>query len=277
MTAIAAMVPRRFTMSELVERTGVAAATVRYYLAAGVLPAPEKVAANRFLYDERHVELVRLIRLVRERRGLPIESIGRLLPEVLPDLFDKPSRGVFRPEMWNQLLAAETRLEAGAFVDERLIESGLALFSRRGYADVSIDDVCRSALIAKGSFYRHYPSKEALFFAVAEEAARQAAREFEAPPSGGDAGASAIDRMATVLVPYVTVFLDLASLATQRRPGSGRELSRVADPLVASVAGRSSDDLIPPEETVGRAFIEAVCRAAGERGPAAVLIDLQLG
>ena len=57
-------------MSELVERTGVAAATVRYYLAAGVLPPPAKVAANRFLYDERHVELIRLIRVVRARRGI---------------------------------------------------------------------------------------------------------------------------------------------------------------------------------------------------------------
>ena len=110
----------------------------------------QKVSSNRFLYDERHVELIRLIRLVRERRGLSIETIGRLLTELLPDLFDKPTSGVFRPEMWNQLLAAETQLEEGTSVDERLVEAGLTLFSRRGYADVSIDDVCRSALDRQG-------------------------------------------------------------------------------------------------------------------------------
>jgi AcrR family transcriptional regulator len=274
MTTTAATTSRQFTMSELVARTGVAAATVRYYLAAGVLPPPEKVAANRFLYDERHVELIRLIRLVRERRGLLIETIGRLLPELLPDLFDKPSHGVFRPEMWNQLLAAETRLEVGASVDERLVESGLALFSRRGYAAVSIDDVCRSALIAKGSFYRHYPSKEALFFVVAEEAARRAAGAFEA--SRADEAASAVDGLAEALVPYVTLFLDLASLATQRRANHGLVLARVVELLVASVGADQRDDPVPPAETVGRAFVEAVRRAAGEPPAAAVLVDHQL-
>jgi AcrR family transcriptional regulator len=268
------MVPRRFTMSELVERTGVAAATVRYYLAAGVLPPPVKAAANRFLYDERHVELIRLIRVVRARRGLSIETIGRLLPELLPDLFDKPSRGAFRREMWSQLLAAETHVEAGASVDERLVEAGFALFSRRGYADVAIDDVCRSALIAKGSFYRHYPSKGALFIAVVEEMARRAGAEFVATTAPADADdARVVDRLAAILVPYVTLILDLASLATQRHPGYGRAFGRVVDELVGGVAGHATVGAIPPRETVGRAFLEAVRRAAEEPRAAAVLFE----
>ena len=64
-------------MSELVEQVGVPAATVRYYLAEGLLPPPVKVAANRFLYDERHVEIVRLVRLLHDRRGLPSRRSGR--------------------------------------------------------------------------------------------------------------------------------------------------------------------------------------------------------
>ncbi len=275
MTSVSATVPRQFTMSELVERTGVAAATVRYYLAAGVLPPAEKVASNRFLYDERHVELIRLIRLVRERRGLSIQTIGRLLPELLPDLFDKPSRGVFHPEMWNQLLAAETHLEAGTSVDERLVEAGLALFSHRGYADVSIDDVCRSALIAKGSFYRHYPSKGALFFAVAQEAAHRATSEFEASPIGEGDAVSATDGLAAALVPYVTLFLDLASLATQRRPGYGPELGRVVQALLASVARHAAGRAASAQDIVGHAVFEAIRRAADEELATAVLKDLQ--
>ena len=269
--------PRRFTMSELVERTGVAAATVRYYLAAGVLPPPAKVAANRFLYDERHVELIRLIRLVRDRRGLSIETIGRLLPELLPDLFDRPTSGVFRPEMWSQLLAAETQLQAGTAVAERLVEAGLSRFSRRGYADVSIDDVCRAALIAKGSFYRHYPSKGELFFAVVEEAARRAAAKFTALPADRDASDSwAIDSVAAILVPSVTLFLDLASLATQRRPGYGRVLGRVVATLADGVEGHQGGWTVSSREICGRAVIEAVRRATDEQLAAAVLVDWQL-
>ena len=50
-----------FPMAELVARTGVPAATVRYYVALGIIPAPVRVAPNRFLYDERHVEIVGLV------------------------------------------------------------------------------------------------------------------------------------------------------------------------------------------------------------------------
>ena len=274
MTTASETVPRRFTMSELVERTGAAAATVRYYLAAGVLPTPVKVAANRFLYDERHVEAIRLIRLVREQRGLSIETLARLLPELLPDLFDKPSGGVFHPEMWDELLAAETHPEVGASVDERLVEAGLALFSRRGYADVAIDDVCRSALIAKGSFYRHYPSKGAFFVAVVDEAAHRAAAEFAlSTPDGADTNAWVIDRMAGILVPYATLLLDLASLATQRRPGNGRALSRIVDELAAVVARHAAHRGAPPRESVGRAFVEAVRRVLDEQLGAAVPVE----
>ena len=170
--------------------------------------------------------------------------------------------------MWSQLLAAETHLEAGASVDERLVEAGFALFSRRGYADVAIDDVCRSALIAKGSFYRHYPSKGALFIAVVEEMARRAGAEFAATTAPADDDAWAVDRLAAILVPYVTLILDLASLATQRHPGYGRALGRVVDELVGGFAGHTTVGALPPRETVGRALLEAVRRAAEEtRGP----------
>ena len=175
--------------------------------------------------------------------------------------------------MWNQLLAAETHLEVGASVDERLVEAGFALFSRRGYADVAIDDVCRSALIAKGSFYRHYPSKGALFIAVVEEMARRAGAEFAATTAPADDDDDwAVDRLAAILVPYVTLILDLASLATQRHPGYGRAFGRVVDELVGGFAG-TPGRCPPAEGDRGRAFLEAVRRAAEEPAGAAVLFE----
>ncbi len=85
--------PSGFPMSELVRRTGVPPATVRYYTSIGVVPPARRVARNRFLYDERHVESVRLVRLLRERRQLPLETIARMLPELL----EVSGSGVFRP------------------------------------------------------------------------------------------------------------------------------------------------------------------------------------
>jgi AcrR family transcriptional regulator len=53
---------RRFSLSELVARSGVPASTIHYYRRAGMLPPPVREAANRFGYDERHLEALRRIR-----------------------------------------------------------------------------------------------------------------------------------------------------------------------------------------------------------------------
>jgi hypothetical protein len=90
---------------------------------------------------------------------------------------------------------------------------------------------------------------------------------------GDDGDAWAVDRLAAILVPYVTLILDLASLATQRHPGHGRALGRVIDELVGGVAGHATVGALPPRETVGRAFLEAVRRAAEEPRGAAVLFE----
>ena len=47
-----------------------------------------------------------------------------------------------------------------------IIEAGLAEFAARGFAAAKLDDVARRAGIAKGTIYRYFPSKEALFEAA---------------------------------------------------------------------------------------------------------------
>ena len=252
-------------MSQLVDRTGIPAATVRYYLASGLLPPPLKVSPNRFLYDERHAELLRLIRLVRDRRGLSIETIGKLLPELLPDLYDKPTTGVFHPEMWDQLLAAAARVDAGPPVMERIVDAGIGLFGAGGYADVTIDDVCRTAAIAKGSFYRHFSSKEELFSAAVEESARRVAAAFvETSAHDGGDRTSEVDRLAMALSPHLVLFLDAASLAAQRRPGYARAYRNAVTTLTRAVAGARAGDEPPPEQDIVAAALVAEVRRAVE-------------
>lgn len=53
---------RRFSLSELVARSGVPASTIHHYRRTGLIPAPEREAANRFAYDERHLEALLQIR-----------------------------------------------------------------------------------------------------------------------------------------------------------------------------------------------------------------------
>lgn len=46
----------------MVARTGVPASTIHHYRRSGLIPPPLRHSANRFLYDERHVEAVQAIR-----------------------------------------------------------------------------------------------------------------------------------------------------------------------------------------------------------------------
>lgn len=267
-------------MSELVDRTGVPAATIRYYLVGGLLPPPVRAASNRFLYDERHVEVVRLVRLLRERRGLSLETIGRVLPELLPDLLGKPRGGVFRPEMWGEVLAAGGGVGAGPSLRERLVEIGAAAFSKHGYAEVTVDDVCRAADIAKGSFYRQFGSKEELFLAVAETVAQRSAEAFVAWAGGRAVSPDqAVPALADALAAHLAVVLDLTSLAAQQRPGYARTLrsltSKVSEAvrplldegLASSTSGGTGarhgiTDLggDPADEVLARAVFEGVRR-----------------
>lgn len=50
------------SLSEVVARTGVPASTIHHYRRSGLIPPPRRQSANRFLYDERHVEAIRNLR-----------------------------------------------------------------------------------------------------------------------------------------------------------------------------------------------------------------------
>lgn len=57
-------------------------------------------------------------------------------------------------------------------IDRDLRKTGRALFVDRGWKKTGIDDLCRAAGIARGTFYQFYPSKDAFFLALLTEAER---------------------------------------------------------------------------------------------------------
>src|SRR5258705_12704469 len=50
-----------------------------------------------------------------------------------------------------------------------LVKAARALFGRRGYRAVSLDQVCSKARVTKGALYHHFESKQDLFLAVYEQ------------------------------------------------------------------------------------------------------------
>jgi AcrR family transcriptional regulator len=58
-----------------------------------------------------------------------------------------------------------------------LVKAARGLFGRRGYAAVSLDEVCRRARVTKGALYHHFENKQDLFLAVYEQVEDDLVRE----------------------------------------------------------------------------------------------------
>jgi AcrR family transcriptional regulator len=242
-----------FTIARLVAMTGVPPATVHSYLRSGLLPEPKHLAPNRFGYDERHVRGLRLIRSLRDDRRLPLPTIKRILPELLR----LETTEAFLPEMWDRALALRTS-RPNRQPSARLLEAAKDAFASHGYDAVNVDQLCRVARMAKGSFYRYYRSKEALFFAAAESMAADLVSAFteaagRRPVPEEDAG----PLLARFLEPRLPVFLDLLGRAVQRRPGYPTVAGRVFG-LASSGLGSSIEGPGPIHERGGRAIADAV-------------------
>ncbi len=62
---------------------------------------------------------------------------------------------------------------------EKLLAVAVEVFGRNGYVGTKIDDIAAAAGVSKGLVYHYFPSKEALFTTLVEEAASGTARLFQ--------------------------------------------------------------------------------------------------
>lgn len=67
----------------------------------------------------------------------------------------------------------------------RIVESARVLFNRRGFEQVTIDDVMRGAGLTRGGFYKHFASKDELYAAAVQSftACNPFRRHLESNPS----------------------------------------------------------------------------------------------
>ncbi len=54
----------------------------------------------------------------------------------------------------------------------RVLDAALEIFTRDGYGETLVDDIARASETSKGGVYFHFPSKQALYLALLDEAAR---------------------------------------------------------------------------------------------------------
>jgi DNA-binding transcriptional MerR regulator len=69
-------------ISELSARTDVSVPTLKYYLREGLLPAGRRTSRTQAVYDDSHVERVRLVRALTEIGGLPLARVRTVLEAI---------------------------------------------------------------------------------------------------------------------------------------------------------------------------------------------------
>lgn len=158
-------------MSELAERSGVSAATIKHYLREGLLGSEDEVmrtSRNMAYYPPEFVERVRLIKRLQEERFMPLRVIRELIgsdperAERLIELEDRIlERAIEAGETGRRSRAAVRKTyDVPGNVLDRLEELGVLAPNARGY---DADDV---AIIQAISRFRAGGYEQAIGFTV---------------------------------------------------------------------------------------------------------------
>jgi AcrR family transcriptional regulator len=208
-----------FGLAALVAHTGIPAPTLHHWLRLGLLPPAHREHSRRNTYDERHVQAARLVRVLRERRGLSLDEIAA----VLPSLLEAGEQEAFRPEIWNAAIAAHLRRVQPAEAPAELLDAAAAAFARLGFAEVRVDDVCAAVGMAKGSFYRWFASKEDAYNAAVRHVGARVDTALRDGP-GPATAEEAVALLASAVGPHLALLLEAGSRAARGDAGTATAL-----------------------------------------------------
>ncbi|GCD97779.1 TetR/AcrR family transcriptional regulator [Embleya hyalina] len=147
---------------------------------------------------------------------------------------------------------------------DRILDAAERLFSTRGYADVTVGQVCRASGFPVGSIYHHFTNKYGLLAAVFE---RSSGLFFESLPAVDDLPGDPLDRLGAFYDAAVDVigdrvlFMRLMFLLQLQEDKDG-----TIAPLVHEARRRVRTELI--------AVIEPVARSCGVSDPTGLALEL---
>jgi AcrR family transcriptional regulator len=108
---------------------------------------------------------------------------------------------------------------------QRILDAGMAVFSRKGYRDAAVDDIAAASETSKGGVYFHFPNKQAIFLALLEQmGALLISKVEEAMVAAPDPVARGDAALITVLQTFSN-HRSLARLFLVEAMGAGREFN----------------------------------------------------
>lgn len=140
--------PQHMKISELTEYSNTSSATIRYYIREGLLPEPIRTSLTMAYYTDEHLQGLRKINELKKR---------------------KLSLAAIKEKMSRHLLSDAHKQKAPSDIvynsqRDKIVNTAVSLFRKKGYDTTSIDEVIKKAGIGKGTFYQHFKNKEFLFF-----------------------------------------------------------------------------------------------------------------
>lgn len=137
-----------------------------------------------------------------------------------------------------------------------LVEAATELFDRKGFAETTVEEICERADVAQRTFFRYFPSKEAVLYAEFEDLQAQLlARLAERPADEAPLAAlhQALRGHATVVQTRFEALARLAKRAEECR-GSGAEKAvlrqQMTEAVAAALAARlGTDPAVDPRPT----------------------------
>jgi AcrR family transcriptional regulator len=240
----------RYTIVEVAALSGVGVPSIHHYRRKGLLPPPVAKESKKLLFGREHVEALRLIRLLRTRWALSLDTIG----ELLPGLLATERTGPLTDDEWNRILQSSMVRADPSVPMARLLAAARERFARDGYAAVSVAQICEDAGMAKGSFYLHFESKHDIFLAAALSTVDAVGERLDSlgePMSEGRAERE----LAILLKPFVPLYLEVIL----RDLRGETDATGLALGITEGIAGRLSPHLMAK----GQAALKSGRRVAG--------------
>ena len=151
---------------------------------------------------------------------------------------------------------------------QRVLDAALDVFTRDGYGDTLVEEIARRSDTSKGGVYFHFPSKQALFIALLDEAGRLLSGRVErAIAAESDPVARGMAALQAVLQTFGS-HRALARLLLVEALGAGHQFNlkmaelheQFADLITRQLAEAVARGLVPPldPDLVGVAWFGAV-------------------
>jgi len=198
-------------IGELSERTGVPAATIKYYLREHLLQAGEHGEGNTVEYGPAHVHRLTLIRALSETAGLSVAQIGEVLtvlgrhPESAFQALGATLAATHRDPKFS--LASEGTTEAA----ERTVDQ---LLTEYGWAEVAPPNYRDALVTALAAFYRlGNPDPQEVLGHYADAAAALASADMEAIAEATKIEGVNVEQAVVATVLGETVFAALRRIA----------------------------------------------------------------